>query len=345
MQGQTTVPRSNYLPVRPDWLASRTEPALDPGLPIIDAHHHLWDRPGWRYMLDDLVADIDGCGHRIVATVFVQCQTMYRADGLEAMRPVGETAFVAGVGKEALRRGRDAICAGIVGHADLRLGAAVDAVLEAHIEAADGRFRGIRHITAADPDPAMSNPLSAVPPGLMADRAFREGFARLRHHGLSFDAWLFHPQLDELADLARAFPDTPIVLDHLGGILRIGAYAGRDEAEFPRWQAAIGRLAACENVVVKLGGMGMRINGFGFEQVAEPPSSEALAAAWRPWMQVCLDEFGAARCLFQSNFPVDKGSYGYGVGWNAFKRLAAGASDAERAALFAGTARRVYRLD
>ena len=344
MKGRTDTPRSTYLPVRAEWLARRAETALEPDLAIIDAHHHLWDRPGWRYMLEELLADIDGCGHRIVGTVFVQCQTMYRAEGPDAMLPVGETAFVAGVAEEAMRLGRHGVCAGIVGHADLRLGAAVDAVLEAHVEAGAGRFRGIRHITANDRDPGMSNPLSAVAAGLLADRAFREGFARLEGHGLSFDGWLFHPQLDELTELARAFPKTVIVLDHLGGILRIGAYAGRDEAEFMRWEGAIRRLAACGNVVVKLGGMGMRINGFGFEQGVDPPSSEALAAAWRPWVEVCLDAFGAGRCLFQSNFPVDKGSYGYGVGWNAFKRLAAGASDAERSALFSGTARRVYRL-
>ena len=335
---------SNYLQVRPEWLARRTEDAIEPSLPIVDAHHHLWDRPGWRYMLDELLADIDSSGHRIVSTVFVQCQTKYRATGPEAMRPVGETEFVAAVAEEAARRGHPFICAGIVGHADLRLGAAVASVLEAHLQAGAGRFRGIRHVTANDPDPSMSNPLSAVPPGLMADPAFREGFAQLHRHGLSFDAWLFHPQLDELTSLARTFPDTLIVLDHLGGILRIGAYAGQDTAEFTSWHAAIRRLAACPNVVVKLGGMGMRVNGFGFEQAAEPPSSETLATAWRPWMDACLQAFGADRCLFQSNFPVDKGSYSYGIGWNAFKRLAAGASTAERAALFGGTARRVYRL-
>ena len=334
----------NYLSVRPDWLALRREEPLEPDLPIVDAHHHLWDRPGWRYLFDEYRADIDMSGHNVVATVYVQAQSMYRPDGPAALRPVGEVEFANGVAAMAAsgRYGRPRICAAIVGHADLRLGAAVQGVLEAEIRAGGGRLRGIRHLTAWDADSSLVNPLSACPPGLLADPAFREGFARLAPLGLSFDAWLFHPQIPELTALARAVPDTRIVLDHLGGILRIGAYAGRRPEIFAAWERDLRGLARCPNVVCKLGGLGMRINGFGFETGAEPPSSLDLAAAWRPYVETCIDAFAPSRCMFESNFPVDRGSYPYGTAWNAFKRLSQGMTSAERALLFSETAITTY---
>jgi len=242
------------------------------------------------------------------------------------------------------RYGTPRICAGIVGHADLRLGAVVTEVLEAHIRAGGGRFRGIRHIVAYDGDATLLNPANPAPPHLLADAKFREGFARLAPLGLSFDAWLYHPQLDELTDLARAFAQTPIVLNHCGGVLRAGSYASKIEEEYQRWSKSIRALATCPNVHVKLGGLGMRINGFGFEHGDDPPSSQTLATAWKPYMETCIEAFGAQRCMFESNFPVDKGSYGYGEGWNAFKLLAKGASAEEKRALFHDTATRFYRL-
>jgi L-fuconolactonase len=237
------------------------------------------------------------------------------------------------------------LCAGIVSYADLRLGARVQPVLEAHIAAGNGRFRGIRHIAAWDADPTVLNPGNPAPRGLLADPSFREGFARLAPLGLSFDAWLYHPQLDGLTALARAFPETTIVLNHVGGPLAIGAYEGRRGEVFAAWSASIRRLAECPNVFVKLGGMGMRINGFGFEAQPAPPSSEALADAWRPYVETCLEAFGAARGMFESNFPVDKGSYSYAAYWNACKRLSRGASAAEKVDLFSGTAARAYRIE
>ena len=342
MSGTTHSP---YLPVRDEWLARRVETVLEPELPIVDPHHHLWERPGWNYMLDDLLADT-GSGHNIVGTVFVQCRSMHRADGPEAMRPVGETEFVNGVAAMSASGGYGTakICAGIVGHADLRNGAAVDAVLEAHIRAGGGRFRGIRHIVAWDADPALMNPAYPMPPELMFDKTFREGFARLAPLNLTFDAWLYHPQIGDVAALARAFPGTGICLNHIGGPLAIGAYAGKRAEVFAQWSAAIRDLAECSNVVVKLGGMAMRINGFDFHERAEPPSSADLAAAWKPYVDVCIEAFGANRCMFESNFPVDKGSYGYQAFWNACKILAKGASASEKADLFCGTASRFYRL-
>jgi predicted TIM-barrel fold metal-dependent hydrolase len=343
----TTQPASStYLPVRDEWLARRTEAILEPDLPIVDPHHHLWERPDWRYMLDDLLADTNS-GHNIVATVFVQCRSMHRASGPEELRPVGETEFVNGVAamSAAGGYGKAKICAGIVGHADLRLGPRVREVLEAHIRAGGGRFRSIRHITAWDADPALMNPAYAPPPGLMADATFRQGFSQLAPLNLSFDAWLYHPQIDEVTALAQAFPDTRICQNHVGGPLAIGSYAGKRDEVFSKWSASIRALAKCPNVVVKLGGMAMRINGFDFHEKADPPSSEALAAAWKPYVETCVEAFGASRGMFESNFPVDKGSYAYAPYWNACKILSRGASAAEKRDLFSGTAARFYRLE
>jgi predicted TIM-barrel fold metal-dependent hydrolase len=327
----------------PAWLVQHEEAVLDPALPIIDPHHHLWGMPGSRYFLDELLEDLDS-GHDIAATVFVQCYWAYREAGPEALRPVGETEFVAGIAREAARRGvTPKVCAGIVGFADLRLGAAVDAVLEAHVAAAEGRFRGIRQVTARHEEFIAS--VAARPPArILADPQFRAGYARLAAYGLSFDAWLYHTQLAELADLAAAFPETPVIVNHVGGPLGIGPYQGRGDEVFAAWRADIRRLAACPNVAIKLGGLAMLVAGFGFHERPRPPASEELATAWRPIIEACIEAFGPARCMFESNFPVDKAMCSHRVLWNAFKRLAAGASASERAALFHDTAARVYRL-
>ena len=350
--GDDAGPRPIILPVRQDWLDRRSEEILEPDLPIVDPHHHLFDQPDpvGRYLLDDLLADLNS-GHNIVATVFMECHVMHRADGPEALRPVGETEFVNGVAAMSASGGYGPaqICAGIVGYADLRLGAAVREVLEAHLRAGGGRFRGIRYTTPHDP---AAHAYYGQPPGTLFDRspgrlgdpAFRAGFAQLAPLGLSFDAWLLHPQLPELTALARAFPDTAIVLDHVGTPLGIGAYAGRREAVFADWAASIRELATCANVAVKLGGLGMAMIGFAFHDEPEPPSSERLATAWRPYVETCIEAFGADRCMFESNFPVDKAAYSYAVFWNACKRLTQGASATERQALFSGSAARFYRL-
>jgi len=335
----------NVLPPDPEWAAQRPEPALEPGLPIIDPHHHLWDRPGNVYLLPDLLADTNS-GHNIVGTVYVDCRANYRADGPRELAPVGETEFANGVAAMTAsgQYGSIRACAGIVSYADLRLGARARDVLEAQMRAGNGRFRGIRYATGWDASEEIRRTHTNPPKGLMADRTWREGFAQLAPLGLSFDAWLYHPQIGELADLAAAFPDTTIVLDHVGGPLGYGPYAARHDAAFADWQRAMAELARRPNVTVKLGGLGMAMGWFDFYRGAEPPDSVTLAAAYRPWIEITIGLFGADRCMFESNFPVDKISSGYGVLWNAFKRLAAGASAAERTALFSGTARRVYRL-
>lgn len=333
-------------PIRQDWLDRRKEPILEPELPIVDPHHHLWIRPGWRYLLDDLLADTNS-GHNIVATVYVQARSMYRDTGPVEMRPVGETEFANGVAAMCASGicGKTRVCAGIVGQADLTLGSRVEPVLAALLRAGGDRFRGIRHITAWDADTSLNNPAYPAPPRLLADKTFREGFAVLSRLGLSFDAWLYHPQIDELANLARAFPDTRIVLNHVGGPIGTGAYSGKRNEVFPRWAASIRALALHQNVYIKVGGLGMSINGFGLQEQVESPSSEMLAATCRPYVETCIEAFGTSRSMFESNFPVDKVSYSYPVFWNACKLIAKGASNAEKADLFAGTATRFYRLN
>jgi predicted TIM-barrel fold metal-dependent hydrolase len=333
---------SNYLPVRSEWLASGTESALEPAMPIIDAHHHFYERPGWTYLLNEYLQDAQS-GHNIKASVYMQALTRYRQDGPVELRPVGETAYVASA-TAALPAASPQVAKGIVGYADLRRGAAVRDVLEAHIQAGQGRFRGVRHLATWDADTTLANPLTAAPRGLLLDPAYRAGVAQLGALGLSYDAWLFFPQLPELYDLAKANQDVPIVVNHCGGVVRIASYEDKRKEVFDDWSRSMRALAQLPNVYVKVGGLGMRINGFDFDKGERPPSSMELADAWKPWMHTCIEAFGADRCMFESNFPVDKGSYPYSNGWNAFKRLTAQARPDERDALFRVTVSKVYRL-
>ena len=329
---------------RATWLAQVTEEIIEPERKICDPHHHLWDRPKSRYLLDELLADA-GSGHNVVSTVFVECRSMYRADGEPAMKPVGETEFVNGAAAMSASGtyGDIRVCAGIVGFANLCLGAAVGEVLDAHI-AARSRFRGIRHASGWDASPDIRNSHTNPPEGLLSDAAFLEGFAELGKRGLSFDAWFYHPQIPELTGLAKAFPDTTIILDHFGGPLGIGPYAGQREEIFPVWREAISELAKCENVFAKLGGLVMPINGFGFHKRDLPASSDEIVAATDRYFLHAIDSFGADRCMFESNFPVDKQSCSYHVLWNAFKKMVADASENEKQTLFYDSACRAYRL-
>src|SRR6267154_4528356 len=331
---------TSHLPVRQDWLDQRREEIIEPDLPIVDPHHHLVDRPETgRYLLPELLADLS-TGHNVTATVYLEWLSMYRADGPAELRPVGEIEFANGVAAMSASGayGKPRLCAGIVGYADLALGAPVEKVLEAMIAAGGGRFRGIRFITATHPDQAAWGSLVNRPAGLLLDQKVREGFARLAPLGLGFDAWIYHTQLGELVELARAFPETQIVLDHVGGAIGVGRYAGKRDEVFAEWSRRIRELAACPNLHIKLGGLGMRMFGFTHHTGELPPSSEELAAAWRPYIETCIAAFGPERAMFESNFPVDKGSCGYAALWNAFKRITAGYSAPEKATLFAGTA-------
>jgi predicted TIM-barrel fold metal-dependent hydrolase len=334
-----------YADPREDWLALIAEEIIDPTRPIVDPHHHLWDRGGQRYLIEEIAADL-ASGHNIVATVYVDCRSMYRATGPEAFRPVGEVEFANGVAAMSASGfyGSAAICAGIVSHANLLLGEAARPVLEAEIAAGGGRFRGIRHSSPWDADPGVAGIYATRPKGLLLDPAFRKGFSCLAPLDLSFDAWLFHPQIGELTDLACAFPDTKIVLDHCGGPIGIGSYANRRDEIFAVWKKSIEEIATCPNVVVKLGGLAMRLLGYDFHQRPMPPSSEQLAAAWRPYIETCIEAFGPGRSMFESNFPPDKGQCSYQVIFNAFKRISAPYSEAEKTALFSKTAADFYKL-
>lgn len=336
---------------------AQTEEILEPDLPICDAHHHLWSFPGDRYMLEELLEDTVGGGHKVESTVFVECGAFYRNGAAPGWEFVGEVEFVNGVaamaagdcynpliGAAAPRVRPMLACEGIVGRADLAMGAAVEGVLERQVRAGNGRYRGVRHSCAGDASDEVRKSHTNAPMGLYLSKAFREGFSKLSALGLSFDAWLYHPQLPELTDLARAFPETLIVLNHIGGPIGVGPYAGKRDEVFAVWRANIAELARLPNVWIKVGGLGMPVLGFGFEERQAPPDSMELAAAWRPYIETCIELFGPERSMLESNFPVDRASCSYASLWNAFKRVTAGASASEKAWLYRDTARRFYRL-
>jgi L-fuconolactonase len=332
-------------PTEKDWLASTTEAPVDGSEEIVDPHHHLWDRPDGVYMVPDLHMDT-GAGHNVTQTVFVECGSAYLADGPESMRPVGETSFVAACAGESADAGGARI-SGIVSMADLQLGEAVEKVLEEHERRGQGLFRGIRQASAFDKSPGVRRSHARPPDGLLGLDDFRRGFTKLGEMGYSFDAWLFHPQIDELVDLVRAHPKTPVVLDHLGGPLAIGPYEGKREEVRAHVRGALERLAAHDQVVLKVGGIGMTIFDRSLRHLPSAPTSDYMLSLWGEDLAHAIDTFGPSRCMFESNFPVDKQGCGYTVLWNTFQKAcdAQGYTPAERADLFAGTARRFYRLD
>ncbi len=327
------------------WLAQIVEEPLDPEMPICDPHHHLWDYPGSRYLLDELLEDIN-TGHHLVSTVFVECNAMFNADLPEHLAPVGETEFVQGIAamSSSGKYGACRVASGIVSYADLCLGEGVRQVLEAHLRASPNRFKGIRHAASWHPSPDIKNSHTNPVEQMMLREDFLSGFAVLAEMGLSFDCWCYHTQLQEFASLARQAPDTVIILDHFGGPLGIGPYEGKQDAVFHHWQDSIAQLQDLSNVYFKLGGINMKINGFDWHKRDLPPTSDELVDKTAAYYEHCINTFGAERCMFESNFPVDRESVSYGILWNAFKKMTAGLSRVEREALFHGTATRVYRL-
>jgi L-fuconolactonase len=331
------------------WLSKVIEAPLEPDLPICDPHHHLWDQRAGaeqpRYLLDEMLDDLAG-GHNVVSTVFIECGAMFKADGPENLRCVGETEFVNGIAAMSASGGygKTQIAAGIIGTVDLRIGDATADVLDAHIAAGGGRFRGIRRGAFWHESPLIRNHRTEPPNGLMLRDDFRSGFKHLAPRKMTFEVWCAHTQIHEAVDLARAFPDTILVLDHFGGPTAIGPYAGKQAEVFAYWKTQIDELARSPNVVAKLGGLNMDINGYGWEKRPLPPTSSELMEATRPYFEYTIERFGVDRCMFESNFPVDKLSCSYTVLWNSFKRLTQGYSADERSALFYGTATRVYRL-
>ena len=333
------------------WLALTPEPTLEPEIPICDAHHHFWDfqlqRGAYqRYLLHELADDIN-CGHNVRSTVFIEARSMYRPDGPEEMRPVGEVEFVQGLAAASASGvyGPGRVAAGIVGHANLNLGERVQPVLEALQAASPNRFRGIRHSVTWDPNPEVENTAAHKMEGQLASDNYRAGARVLARMGLSLDSWLWFHQLPDLADFAKAVPDLTIILNHIGGVMRDGPYANRDNEVLPTWRSGIAAVANCPNVVIKLGGIGMPRTGFDWHTRTKPIGSEELGESMAPFMTYCIEQFGPERCMFESNFPVDKMSYSYNVMYNAFKRLSKGYSAAERAAMFHDTAARAYRID
>ncbi|MDB5412207.1 MAG: amidohydrolase [Rubritepida sp.] len=331
--------------IREAWLDLLQEDILEPSLPIVDPHHHIWDHNGERYLLEELMRDT-GTGHNIRSTVFVQCASKYDMDAIPERRSLGETRFITSiaVASEADKSTPTLACAGIIGMVDLTLGERVTPLLEEHVAISGGRFVGVRNRTAWNPSPEVRSNLESPPPGPLAHPAFHDGARQLGKLGLTLDVWAYHPQMAQVLDVARAAPGLTLVVNHCGGPLGTGPYAGRRAEVFTEWRASMVALAACPNVVVKIGGLTMEVTGFDFHHKKLPPSSQTLAEAWKPYVETCIELFGAERCMFESNFPVDKGMCSYPVLWNAFKRLAAGASEAEKTALFSGTAARVYRL-
>lgn len=330
----------------PEWLSLHQEEIIEPDLPIVDAHHHLWDLPRLpRYLHDELAADLCS-GHNVVATVYMECSEAYHETGPERSKPLGETAFVAefAAQSDSGPLADYGVCKGIVGRVDLMEGAGVEEVLLQHQALGKGRWRGIRNSTVYDETNTVRTIARTPPPGVLLDPVFRQGFERLVALGMSFDCWIYHTQLGEVVDLARSFPDANIILDHVGGPIGAGAYAGKREEVFDIWKSGIEKIAATPNVTCKLGGLGMKLGGFGFELKERPPTSEELAAAWSPYVETCIEAFGPDRCMFESNFPVDMVTCTYPVLWNAFKRIAAQYSAEEKASLFSGTAQRVYAL-
>ena len=331
-------------PQTAEWYAAVAEDIIEPERPIVDPHHHLWQTTSrWgRYVLEDLWADTES-GHNIEKTVFIDCHSSYRTDGPEHLRPVGETEFVAALAAESAKRPGAATIAAIVSHADMRLGEAVEEVLAAHEEAGNGLFRGIRHAGPSDSTGTLTNAGRGWPCPY-GEEAFRTGVRTLGKLGYTYDTWHFYHQNRDYLALAQAAPETTMILDHFGTPLGVGAYAGRQEEIFTQWREDIAAIAECPNVVAKLGGLAMPDNGFGWDKRERPPTSDEFAAAQKRYYLHTIECFGPERCMFESNFPVDKLSISYPVMWNGMKKIVQDFSEDEKHAMFYGTAARVYRV-
>ena len=329
-----------------EWLEKVNEKVIEPEREICDPHHHLWQRPGSKYLLEEFLEDIAG-GHNVKSTVFVECAAMFNSDTPPELAPIGETEFVQGIAAMSASGGfgNCRVAQGIVGFADLSLGRCVKSTLEGHLGVAPKRFKGIRHATGWHSSQEIKNSHSNPSKGLMSSEKFLEGFEILGELDLSFDAWCYHEQLPEFAQLARANPDVTIILDHFGGPMGIGPYQGKMDEVFRRWREEVLELVPLENVFFKLGGINMKVNGFDWHKRALPPSSDELVEATARYYEVCIKEFGSERCMFESNFPVDKASVSYDVLWNAFKKIAWNLEESDKDNLFRKTAMRVYRLE
>jgi predicted TIM-barrel fold metal-dependent hydrolase len=325
-----------------EWLSQHTEDILDPDREIVDPHHHLWHQEATLYDLDDLWGDTGG-GHNITQTVFVECGSSYRDTGPDHLKPVGETEYVAERAKRSASTGGKATISGIVARADLDHNN-LDETLDAHAEAGGDLFKGIRHAGAHAHHPEILSIPGGAPDDLYERPAFRQGVAGLGERGLTYDTWHYHYQNKAFLDLAKAVPDTTMILDHFGTPLGVGPYEEKREEIFAAWKDDVAAIAECPNVVAKIGGLAMPDNGFGWNTRATPPSSDEFAEAQSRYYLHMIACFGPERCMFESNFPVDRLSISYPILWNGLKKIANGFSDAEKDQMFSGTAKRVYRL-
>ena len=341
--------KSPHLPVRQEWLNQLIEDPILPNIPIIDPHHHLWDVGFGRYYIEELLEDINSSGHNIVSTVYIMSSSntkIYSKDGLEEFKPLTEIEFATSEGKRAdlIPNNRVKVNASIVGSVDLTYGNKLKPVLEKAVNISEGRLKGIRMLLASHTDPRISSGAVKSDLGLMLHPNFIDGAKCVQDANLSLDFWIYHTQLNEMEKIARALPDLTIILNHIGGPIHIGEYEGKQAATHREWRSAMMRLSRIPNINVKLGGLGMAVNGAKFHNSKFPPNSVQLSDVWKPWIYETIDMFGFDRCMFESNFPVDKGSCSYGALWNAFKIIAKDMSDDEINKLFSKNAAKIYKI-
>jgi L-fuconolactonase len=341
--------KSPHLPVRQEWLNQHIEDPILPNFPIIDPHHHLWDVGFGRYYIEELLEDINSSGHNIEATVYIMSSSntkIYAKDGLEEFKPLTEIEFATSEGKRAdlIPDNKVKVNASIVGSVDLTFGSKLEPVLEKAINISEGRLKGIRMLLASHSDPRISSGAVKSDLGLMLHPNFIDGAKCIQNADLSLDFWIYHTQLNEMEKIARALPDLTIILNHVGGPIHLGEYEGKQAVTHREWRSAMIRLSRIPNINVKLGGLGMAVNGAKFHNDKIPPNSVQLSDVWKPWIYETIDMFGFDRCMFESNFPVDKGSCSYGALWNAFKILATDMSDDEKNKLFSKNAARIYKI-
>ena len=341
--------KSPHLPVRQEWLNQLIEDPILPNIPIIDPHHHLWDVGFGRYYIEELLEDINSSGHNILSTVYIMSSSntkIYSKDGLEEFKPLTEIEFATSEGKRAdlIPNNKVKVNASIVGSVDLTYGNKLKPVLEKAVNISEGRLKGIRMLLASHTDPRISSGAVKSDLGLMLHPNFIDGAKCIQDANLSLDFWIYHTQLNEMEKIARALPDLTIILNHIGGPIHLGEYEGKQAATHREWRSAMMRLSRIPNINVKLGGLGMAVNGAKFHNSKFPPNSVQLSDVWKPWIYETIDMFGFDRCMFESNFPVDKGSCSYGTLWNAFKILAKDMSDDEINKLFSKNAAKIYKI-
>jgi len=341
--------KSPHLPVRQEWLNQHIEDPISPNIPIIDPHHHLWDVGFGRYYIEELLEDINSSGHNILSTVYIMSSSntkIYSKDGLEEFKPLTEIEFATSEGKRAdlIPNNKVKVNASIVGSVDLTYGNKLQPVLEKAVNISEGRLKGIRMLLASHTDPRISSGAVKSDLGLMLHPNFIDGAKCIQNANLSLDFWIYHTQLNEMEKIARSLPDLTIILNHIGGPIHLGEYEGKQAATHREWRSAMMRLSRIPNINVKLGGLGMAVNGAKFHNNKFPPNSVQLSDVWKPWIYETIDMFGFDRCMFESNFPVDKGSCSYGALWNAFKILAKDMSDDEINKLFSKNAAKIYKI-